>query len=109
MIDIFDPHYDMKIKELIFIEYNRNKFISGQMFYVLGDDYNHHTILVWDFNTRLIMIKNNKLWIKGSKDMMKLPMICAMMYISHESYKELLFMWAWIDNIWYYHICPGMP
>ena len=44
MMDIFDPHYDVEIKELIFLEYSTNKFIDGQMIYVLGDNYKHNII-----------------------------------------------------------------
>ena len=41
---MFDPHHDMERKELIFLEYNMNKFIDGQIIYVLGDDYKHNII-----------------------------------------------------------------
>ena len=40
----FDPHYDVEMKELIFPEYNINKFIDVQMIYVLDDDYKHNII-----------------------------------------------------------------
>ena len=29
MMDIFDPRYDVEMRELIFPEYNMNKFIDG--------------------------------------------------------------------------------
>ena len=32
---IFDPHYDVEMKELISPEYNMNKSIDGQIIYVL--------------------------------------------------------------------------
>ena len=41
---IFDPYYDVEMKELIFPEYNMNKFIDGQIIYVLSDNYNHNII-----------------------------------------------------------------
>ena len=41
---IIDPHYDMEMKELIFPEYNMNKFINRNMVYVLDDDYKHNII-----------------------------------------------------------------
>ena len=37
-MDTFDTHYDVEMKELIFTEYNKNKFIDEQMVYVLDDD-----------------------------------------------------------------------
>ena len=43
-MDIFDPHYDMETKELIFPEYNKNKFMYGQMVYVLDDNYKYNII-----------------------------------------------------------------
>ena len=44
MIYIFDPHYDVETKELLFPEYNMNKFIDGKMIYVLDDNYKHNII-----------------------------------------------------------------
>ena len=38
MMDTFDPHNDVEMKELIFPEYNNNKFINGKIVYVLNDD-----------------------------------------------------------------------
>ena len=63
MMDIFDPHYDVEIKELIFLEYSTNKFIDGQMIYVLGDNYKHNIIWGRHSNTWLIMIKNKYLYM----------------------------------------------
>ena len=39
MMDIFYPHCDVKGKEFIYIEYNKNKFIDGHMIYVIGEYY----------------------------------------------------------------------
>ena len=50
-MDIFDPQYDVEIKKVICTEYNMNKFIDGEMVYVLNDDYKQNIILVRDFNT----------------------------------------------------------
>ena len=50
-MDTFDSHYSVEIKELIFPEYNKNKFIVGQMVYVLGGDNKHSIILVRDLNS----------------------------------------------------------
>ena len=44
MIDIFDPHYDVESKEVIFHEYNKNKLIDGNMINVIGDNYKHNSI-----------------------------------------------------------------
>ena len=44
MIDTFDPHYDVEMKELIFHEYNKNKLIYGQMVYVINNDYKYNII-----------------------------------------------------------------
>ena len=43
-MNVFDPHYDVDRKELIFLEYNMNKFIDGKMIYVLSDYYKHNII-----------------------------------------------------------------
>ena len=43
-MNIFYPRYDVERRELIFPEYNTNKFIGGQMIYDLGDDYKHYII-----------------------------------------------------------------
>ena len=37
-MDIFDYHYGVEIKELIFPENNKNKFIDLQMVYVIDND-----------------------------------------------------------------------
>ena len=39
MVDIFDHHYDVEMKELLFTEYNNNKFIDVKIVYVLYDNY----------------------------------------------------------------------
>ena len=39
MMDIFDPQYDIEMRELIFPEHNKNKFIDGKMVYVIHDNY----------------------------------------------------------------------
>ena len=44
MMDTFDTHYDVKMKELICPEYNENKFIDVNMVYVLNNDYKYNTI-----------------------------------------------------------------
>ena len=36
-MDTFDSHYSVKMSELIFPEYNKNKFIDGNMAYVIDD------------------------------------------------------------------------
>ena len=36
-MDIFDPQYDVEMRELILPEHNNNKFIYGQMVYVIYD------------------------------------------------------------------------
>ena len=36
-MDAFDPHYDVEIKESIFPEYNKNKFIDGKIVYFFDD------------------------------------------------------------------------
>ena len=41
-MDIFDPHYNVEMKELIFPEYNDIKFIYGDMVYVLDDNYKYN-------------------------------------------------------------------
>ena len=35
-MDTLDSHYAVEIKELIFTEYNNNKFIYVQIYYVLN-------------------------------------------------------------------------
>ena len=44
MMDTFDTNYGVKIKELIFPEYNDNEFINGHMVYVLNEYYNYNFI-----------------------------------------------------------------
>ena len=43
-MDTLDSHYAVEIKELIFTEYNNNKFIDVQIYYVLNGD-NKYNIL----------------------------------------------------------------
>ena len=43
-MDTLDYHYAVEIKELIFTEYNNNKFIDVQIYYVLNGD-NKYNIL----------------------------------------------------------------
>ena len=50
MMDTFDTHYDVKMKELICPEYNENKFIDVNMVYVLNNDYKYNTIWGRYFN-----------------------------------------------------------
>ena len=44
MVDTFDSQHAVEIKELIFPEYNKNKFIYGQMFYLIGDNHKYNII-----------------------------------------------------------------
>ena len=44
IMDAFDSFYFFLINELIFPEYNKNKFIDGQIAYVL-DGYNKYMII----------------------------------------------------------------
>ena len=50
MVDKFDSQYTMEREELIFSEYNKNKFIEGQMSYVLDGNNKYNIILGGDFN-----------------------------------------------------------
>ena len=86
------------MKELVFPEYNMNKFIGGQMIYDLGEYYKHNILWGRDLNTWWSMINNNNFWMEAAKDMMEMPMICVMIYIPHVAYKEWKFMWARIDT-----------
>ena len=43
-MDIFDHHYDVEMKELIFPEYNNNEFIDVHMVYVINDDCKYNII-----------------------------------------------------------------
>ena len=43
-MDKFDPHYYVKTREFKFPAYNQNKFIDGQVVYVLNDDYKYNII-----------------------------------------------------------------
>ena len=43
-MDIFDPHYDLEIMELIFPEQKKNKFIDGKIGYVLDEEYKYNMI-----------------------------------------------------------------
>ena len=44
IMDTLDSHYAVEIKELIFTEYNNNKFIDVQIYYFLNGD-NKYNIL----------------------------------------------------------------
>ena len=39
MMNICDPRYYVEMRELIFPEYNKNKYIDWQMVYVLYENY----------------------------------------------------------------------
>ena len=41
---VFDSNHDVERKDSIFPEYNTNKYIDGQMIYVLGNDYKRNII-----------------------------------------------------------------
>ena len=43
-MDIFDPSYVVKMRELIFLEYNNNKFIDRKMIYVIDKNYRYNTV-----------------------------------------------------------------
>ena len=43
-MDVFDCYYDVEMRKLIFPKNIKNKFIDGQMVYVLGDNYKHNII-----------------------------------------------------------------
>ena len=43
-MNTFDTNYDMEIKEFIFTEHNKNKFIDGKMFYRPGKYYKYNII-----------------------------------------------------------------
>ena len=109
MMDIFDPHYDVDMRKLIFPEYNKNQFFDGQMVFVLDGDYRYNIIWGRYFNTWWIMIKNNNVWMEYERYIIVLPMICVMVYIPYAWYKEWKFMLEQIYTIWYYHICLVMP
>ena len=49
-MDTFDSHYSVKMSELIFPEYNKNKFIDGHMYCVLDGDKKYNIILGINFN-----------------------------------------------------------
>ena len=51
MMDTFDFHYAVEMKEFIFHEYNNNRLIIGHMYYVLDGDNKYNNILGRDFNT----------------------------------------------------------
>ena len=80
MMDAFEPHYDVEMKELIFTGYKNNKFIYGQMVYVIDNDYRYNIIWGRDFNTWRIMIKSNKLYMGAEINMIELIMIYVMVY-----------------------------
>ena len=40
MMDTIDSHYAVKMEELIFTKYPKNKFIDGNMAYVVDDNKN---------------------------------------------------------------------
>ena len=88
MMGIFDSNHDVERKDSIFPEYNTNKYIDGQMIYVLGNDYKRNIIWGRYFNTLLIMIKYNNFYMEAAKDMMELIMICVIIYIPHAPYKD---------------------
>ena len=62
IMDMFDSLYAVKMKLLIFTEYNKNKSIDGHTVYVLGDNHKYNIIWGRDFNARWIMIHKN-LWM----------------------------------------------
>ena len=41
---IFDPRYEVEMKIFMFSEYNMNKFIGGQMIYIIDDDYKNNIV-----------------------------------------------------------------
>ena len=43
-MDIFDPYYDEEMGKLIFSEHKKNKFIDGQIVYVLSENCKHNII-----------------------------------------------------------------
>ena len=43
-MNTFDSRSALETKELIFLEYNKNKFIDGQIVYVLGDNQKYNII-----------------------------------------------------------------
>ena len=69
-MDTFDPNYDVEMKEIIFLEYNKNKFIDQQSVYVLKNDYKLNMIWSIYFNTIWIIIKNNNIGMHDARDMM---------------------------------------
>ena len=44
IIDTFDTHYDVKMKESIITKHRKNKFIGGKMVYTPNDDYRYNII-----------------------------------------------------------------
>ena len=48
---IFYPRHGVEMRELIFPEHNKNKFIDEHMVYFFGDDSKHSAVLGRDFNT----------------------------------------------------------
>ena len=74
------------------------------MVYFIGDDYKCSIIWGRDFNTWLIMINDNNFLMVFARNVIGLPMICAMIFIPSDSYKEQQFMWAQIDTTLYYQI-----
>ena len=108
MVDTFDSQHAVEIKELIFPEYNKNKFIYGQMFYLIGDNHKYNIIWLRDFNTWWI-ITNNNLCTEAARCMIWLPIICVMIFIPHTLYKDWQFVFAKIDTIWYYKLKKVVP
>ena len=43
-MDTFDSKYAMEMKELVFPEYSKNKFIDGKMAYFLDVNYKYNII-----------------------------------------------------------------
>ena len=58
-MNTFEYHYPVEMKELIFSEYSKNKFIGREMVYVLGENHKYNIVWSRDFNTWWTMIKNN--------------------------------------------------
>ena len=63
------------------------------MVYVLGDGYKYNIIWGRNFNTCLIMIKSNNLYMEAGRDNVELPMIYVMIYIPHVTYKKWQILW----------------
>ena len=66
------------------------------MAYVLYGDKKYNIIWGRDFNTQWKMINNN-LWAESARDMIKITIICDIVYIPHISYNEWRSMWVQIN------------